>query len=96
MAATPGVYLVQQHAHWSDPNQIFSGKITVEVSVAGNSYRQEFNITAADIVSFLAQVLNLLTQLAGTYQVDVQPISSTSWDALSAASSSAQGGWAPS
>jgi len=96
MAAQQGVFVVQEHSHWSDPDQLFVGKVTVEANTPIGSFRREFTITAADIVSFMAQLLNLLTQTAATYQVDVLPNNSSSFDALSTASTSAQGGWAPS
>jgi len=96
MAATQGIFLVQEHSHWLDSQQILSGKITVEVNTALGSIRREFEITAADVVAFAAQIINILTSLATTYQVDVDPFNQASFDALAAASTAAQAGWAPS
>jgi len=96
MALTQGIFLVQEHSHWLDSQQIFSGRVTIEVNTALGSVRKEFDITASDIVGFLSAILNLLTSLAVTYQVNVQPISSTSWESLSGASTLAQAKWEPS
>lgn len=94
--ATTGVFVVQEHSRWSDPDQLFVGKVTIEVNTPAGSYRREFEVTAADIISFAAQIINLLTTAAQTYLVPVLPNNSASFDALAAATTAAQAGWAPS
>ena len=95
MAAQQGIFVVQQHSHWSDPDQLFVGKVTIEANTPVGSFRREYVITAADVVSFAAQLINLLTQQAITHQVDVLPNNADSFTALTAAGTLAEAKWTP-